>query len=383
MKYIKFITFLLISAFIFSCEKEEDPFKENFDLGVNILLTTSEISKFDVSHGVDLKIISHPDVSVSKINVESGDSKADATLDDNTASFNSSIFGDLEGKESIDFTIDATLSNGKPYRKTFEVSIGNVLGISKALNELTYNSSIEDTLAFKTTTNSATINSVTLDWKKNNAGTYAATNPTGEALNVEGDEIYFINVDNTTYDYDLNIKDTLYYRFIATSGTLKDTLEVMMPVKSQVFEAYKTSSVYSDVLKNKLNLSTGSYYADNDSEGKGEIVFKAATSGFEKEGSTEIDFVKVGDLTSELEHVNTTTKFYMEKDLLAIMRVYDAGTKITSVDNPIKDDLYVYKITRDAKITYGIIKIGSITTVTVDTKTSITIDLEFGGGEVK
>lgn len=383
MKYIKFITFLLISAFIFSCEKEEDPFKENFDLGVNILLTTSEISKFDVSHGVDLKIISHPDVSVSKINVESGDSKADATLADNTASFNSSIFGDLEGKESIDFTIDATLSNGKPYRKTFEVSIGNVLGISKALNELTYNSSIEDTLAFKTTTNSATINSVTLDWKKNNAGTYAATNPTGEALNVEGDEIYFINVDNTTYDYDLNIKDTLYYRFIATSGTLKDTLEVMMPVKSQVFEAYKTSSVYSDVLKNKLNLSTGSYYADNDSEGKGEIVFKAATSGFEKEGSTEIDFVKVGDLTSELEHVNTTTKFYMEKDLLAIMRVYDAGTKITSVDNPIKDDLYVYKITRDAKITYGIIKIGSITTVTVDTKTSITIDLEFGDGEVK
>lgn len=383
MKYIKFITFLLISAFIFSCEKEEDPFKENFDLGVNILLTTSEISKFDVSHGVDLKIISHPDVSVSKINVESGDSKADATLDDNTASFNSSIFGDLEGKESIDFTIDATLSNGKPYRKTFEVSIGNVLGISKALNELTYNSSIEDTLAFKTTTNSATINSVTLDWKKNNAGTYAATNPTGEALNVEGDEIYFINVDNTTYDYDLNIKDTLYYRFIATSGTLKDTLEVMMPVKSQVFEAYKTSSVYSDVLKNKLNLSTGSYYADNDIEGKGEIVFKAATSGFEKEGSTEIDFVKVGDLTSELEHVNTTTKFYMEKDLLAIMRVYDAGTKITSVDNPIKDDLYVYKITRDAKITYGIIKIGSITTVTVDTKTSITIDLEFGDGEVK
>ena len=383
MKYIKFITFLLISAFIFSCEKEEDPFKENFDLGVNILLTTSEISKFDVSHGVDLKIISHPDVSVSKINVESGDSKADATLADNTASFNSSIFGDLEGKESIDFTIDATLSNGKPYRKTFGVSIGNVLGISKALNELTYNSSIEDTLAFKTTTNSATINSVTLDWKKNNAGTYAATNPTGEALNVEGDEIYFINVDNTTYDYDLNIKDTLYYRFIATSGTLKDTLEVMMPVKSQVFEAYKTSSVYSDVLKNKLNLSTGSYYADNDSEGKGEIVFKAATSGFEKEGSTEIDFVKVGDLTSELEHVNTTTKFYMEKDLLAIMRVYDAGTKITSVDNPIKDDLYVYKITRDAKITYGIIKIGSITTVTVDTKTSITIDLEFGDGEVK
>ena len=59
------------------------------------------------------------------------------------------------------------------------------------------------------------------------------------------------------------------------------------------------------------------------------------------------------------------------------------GLIAPQVDNPIKDDLYVYKITRDAKITYGIIKIGSITTVTVDTKTSITIDLEFGEGEVK
>lgn len=383
MNHIKFITILLLTAFIFSCEKEDDPFIENFDLGVNILLTTSEISKFDISHGVDLKIISLPDVSVSKIEVESGESKADATLADDKASFNSSVLGDLEGKESVDFTIDATLSNGKPYKKAFKVSIGSVLGISKALDALTYNSSIEDTLAFKTTTNSATINTVTLDWKKNKAGIYATTNPTGEALNVDGDEIYFINVDNTTYGYDLNIKDTLYYRLIATSGTLKDTLEVMLPVRSQVFGAYKTSSVYSDILKNKLNLSTGSYYADSDTEGKGEIVFKAATSGFEKEGSTAIDFVKVGDLSSELEHVNTSDKLYVEKDLLAIMRIYDAGTKTTSVDNPIKDDLYVYKITREDKTTYGLIKIGSIETVTVDTETSITISLEFGEGEVK
>ena len=382
MKYIKFITFLFLTAFIFSCEKEEDPFQEKFDLGVNILLTTSKISKFDVGHNIDLKIINHSDVSISKIEVESGGNKADASLTNNKASFNSSLLGKLEGKESVEFTINATLSNGKPYKKAFKVSILGVLGIKKGLNALTYNSSVADTLAFETNTKSAKVNSVILEWKKNKAGTYAITSPTGAALKVKGDEIRFVNVDNTTYSYGLEIKDTLYYRFVATSGTLKDTLELTLPVNSQTFGEYKSSSVYSDMTKNKLNLSTTTHYLDSDPKGKGEIVFKTPL-GFEKEGMTAIDFVKVGALSSELNHVNTSEKFYKEKDLLAIKRVYDAGTKTTSVDNPAKDDLYVYKITRDKKTTYGLIKIGSVEKVTIDNETSTTIDIEFGEGEIK
>jgi len=383
MKYIKIITFFSLFTCIVSCEKEDYFYENRTDLGANLILTTSKISKFDVNHNIDLKILSHPDISVSKIEIESGGNNADATVSENKASFNSSLFGSLEGKESVSFTTNATLSNGKLYKKTFKVSVTSVLGIKKALSTITYNSSEADTLAFKTTTNSATVNTVTLDWKKNKAGTYAATSPTGAALKVEGDDIRFVNVDNTTYGYGLKIKDTLYYRFIATSGTLKDTLEVKLPVNSQVFGAYASSSVYSDIFKNKLNLSTAEYYADNDADGKGEIVFKVATSGFEKEGTTAIDFVKVGDLSSEEDHVNTAEKFYAEKDLLAIKRVYDAGTKTTSVDNPVKDDLYVYKITRDSKTTHGLIKIGSVETVTVDTETSTTINIEFGEGEVK
>lgn len=308
--------------------------------------------------------------------------KVDATLASDKASFNSSLLGSLEGKKSVSFTIDATLSNGKPYKKTFSVSITNVLGLSKELDAITYTSSIADTLAFKTTTNSATVDAVILDWKKNKAGTYATTNPTGSALKVMGDDIVFVNVDNTTYNYNLNIKDTLYYRFIATSGTLKDTLEVALPVNSQAFKGYTSTSVYSDINKNKLNLSTGKHYTDTDTDGKGEIVFKA-TSGFEKEGTTAIDFVKVGDLSSEEAHVNTNEKFYKEKDLLAIKRVYDAGTKSTSVDSPVKDDLYVYMITRDAKTTYGLIKIGDIEMTTLNSVTSTIINIEFGEGEIK
>ena len=383
MKYIKIITFFSLFTCIVSCEKEDYFYENRTDLGANLILTTSKISKFDVNHNIDLKILSHPDISVSKIEIESGGNNADATVSENKASFNSSLFGSLEGKESVSFTTNATLSNGKLYKKTFKVSVTSVLGIKKALSTITYNSSEADTLAFKTTTNSATVNTVTLDWKKNKAGTYAATSPTGAALKVEGDDIRFVNVDNTTYGYGLKIKDTLYYRFIATSGTLKDTLEVKLPVNSQVFGAYASSSVYSDIFKNKLNLSTAEYYADNDADGKGEIVFKVATSGFEKEGTTAIDFVKVGDLSSEEDHVNTAEKFYAEKDLLAIKRVYDAGTKTTSVDNPVKDDLYVYKITRDSKTTHGLIKIGSVETVTVDTETSTTINIECRQGEVQ
>ena len=82
-------------------------------------------------------------------------------------------------------------------------------------------------------------------------------------------------------------------------------------------------------------------------------------------------------------HVNTSEKFYKEKDLLAIKRVYDAGIKTTSVDNPAKDDLYVYKITRDAKTTYGLIKIGDVEMVTVNLVTSTTINIEYGEDDVK
>lgn len=383
MKYLKIITLLSLIAFIFSCKKEEDPFQERFDLGVNMLLTTSKISKFDVNHNIDLKILSHPNVSVSNIEVESGGRKADATLDKNKASFNSSLLGSLEGKKTVKFTVDATLSNGKPYKKTFTVSILSVLGIKKTLDAITYNSSIADTLAFKTTTNSAKVNTVMLDWKKNKAGKYAVTSPTGTDLKVETDDITFINVDSTTYDYGLKIKDTLYYRFIATSGTLKDTLEVKLPVNSQVFASYKSTNIYSDKGKNKLNLSTAKHYSDDDTDGKGEIVFKDSTSGFEKVESKAIDFVKVGDLSSEEDHVNTAEKFYKEKDLLAIKRVYDDGAKSVSVDTPVKDDLYIYKITRGSKTTHGIIKIISVEEVIINSKTSTTIKIEIGEGEVK
>lgn len=381
MKYLKTITLLFLLTFIFSCEKE-DPFKENFDLGVNILLSTSEISKFDTSHNIDLKILSHPDVSVSKIEVESNDNTVDATLTEDKASFNSSLLGSLEGKKNVSFSIDATLSNERPYKKSFSVSIASVLGVSKELDAITYASSIADTLTFKTTTSTATVDNVTLDWKKNKAGTYAATNPTGIALKVEGDDIVFVNVDNTTYSYGLEIKDTLYYRFIATSGILKDTLEVKLPVISQTFAGYNSSGIFSDTLRNKLNLNTGTHYPDTDNDGNGEIIFKAP-SGFEKEGSTAIDFVKVGDLSSELTHVNTSEKFFTEKDLLAIKRVYDTGTKTTSVDTPMKDDLYVYKITRETTIIYGLIKIGSVETIFADGETSVTINIEYGEDEIK
>ena len=382
MKYIKIITIFTLFACIVSCEKEDPLYENRYDLGANLILKTTKISKFDTNHTIEVEMLTHPNVSISKIEVESGGSKADATLSGNKASFNSSLLGSLEGKESVSFTTNATLSNGKPYKKTFKVTIESVLELEKALDAITYSSSVADTLAFKTTT-SATVNTVTLDWKKNKAGTYAATSPTGATLNPKGDEVIFVNVDNTTYGYGLKIKDTLYYRFIATSGTLKDTLEVKLPVNSQVFGAYTSSSVYSDKLKNKLNLSTTTHYADNDADGKGEIVFKDATSGFEKEGTTAIDFVKVGDLSSEEDHVNTAEKFYTEKDLLAIKRVYDAGTKTTSVDNPVKDDLYVYKITRDSKTTHGLIKIGDVEMVTVNSVTSTTINVEYGEDEIK
>lgn len=149
--------------------------------------------------------------------------------------------------------------------------------------------------------------------------------------------------------------------------------------------------MYSDLEKNKLNLETGKTYADTDPKEKGEIKFMTP-SGFEKSGVVSIDFVKVGDLSTEAKYLNTKEKFFSEKDLLAIKKIYDAGTKITKVNSPAVNDLYVYKIDRiiedenkNKKTVnyYGLIKIVNLKSVEANGTTTHSIGIESGEGVLK
>lgn len=303
----KIFIFICFITLIISCEKQ-DNLAEVSNIAATTLLKTTSLSKFDTNDNIKLEFNTANEISVTKSQIDFKGNKADVTISKDTNEkqsgiFNSSIFGDLESvanskKNHINFKLISTLSNGEKMNQLFKIEISkHVLSIIKkqSISNLNYMNKTPDTLSFKTETNSAVISSVALNWKKNKSGTYASTTPTGKALNVKGDSIVFKNLNETTYGYGLKVKDTLYYQFIAASGTLKDTLEISIPINSQNFEKYATLNLYSDLEKNKLNLETGKTYADTDPKEKGEIKFMTP-SGFEKSGVVSIDFVKVGDL---------------------------------------------------------------------------------------
>jgi len=389
MKKLK-IFFILPICVLMSCSEDEGEISYA-DLGANIILNTSSLSNLDENHTMEFSILTADNVTVTDMLVTKGASTANAAISNETATFNSSLLGTLIGneKDGIDINVVSTLSNGNPYSKDFNVKITKALSLEKGLDAIIYNTAVEDTLIFEASTKSAIIDNISLEWKNGKEGTYAPTTPLGSALNVDGDEIIFTNFTDASYGYNLKVKDTLYYRFIATSGTLTDSLETYMPIISQTFETSNKVVLSSDLSKNKLSLDTATSYTDSNTD-SAEIKFKSP-SGFEKEGTTAIDFVKVGDLSGESDDYNTVDKLYAEKDLLIAKRLYDAGTKETGFDSTAKGDLYVYKITRlvqeegepDINVTeYGMIKIGDITTTNGGT-TLTEIAIEFGEAQVK
>jgi len=389
MKKIK-ILFILPICVLFSCNENENEIT-NYDLGANILLNTGSLSNFDVNHTMEFSIITADDVAVTGMQVTREANSAEASISGEIATFNSSLLGTLIGKEKdgIDINAIATLSNGSPYSKGFNVKITKVLSLDEGLDAIIYNSSAKKTLTFSASTKSAVIDNISLEWKKGKKGSYAPTVPLGTDLNVDGDEITFVNFTDATYGYNLAVKDTLYYRFIAKSGSLTDTLETSIPIVSHTFKSSNAVVLSSDLSKNKLDLNTATSYTDSDTE-FGEIKFQSP-SGFEREGDTNIDFVKVGDLSTESEYYNTVDKLFLEKDLLVAQRLYDAGNKETGFTSTTNGDLYIYKITRtitvvgadDTEVTeYGMIKIGDIVT-TNGSSTLTDVSIEYGEAEIK
>jgi len=379
MKKLK-IFFILPICVLISCNEDEGEI-DYADLGANIVLNTSSISNLDENHTMEFSIITADDVIVTDMVVTKEANTVNANVSAETATFNSSLLGTLTGNEEdgIDINVVSTLSNGNPYSKDFNIAITKALSLEKGLDAIIYDTAVEDTLIFEASTKSAVIDNISLEWKKGKEGTYAPTTPLGSPLNVNGDEIIFANFTDASYGYNLAVKDTLYYRFIATSGTLTDSLETYMPIVSQTFENSNKVTLSSDLTKNKLNLGTATFYTDSNTD-DGEIKFKSPT-GFEKEGTTDINFVKVGDLSGESEYYNTIDKLFAEKDLLIAQRLYDAGTKETEVTDAANGDLYIYKITRDVT-EYGMIKIGDV--VSTNGGTSLTeINIEFGEAEIK
>jgi hypothetical protein len=224
----------------------------------------------------------------------------------------------------------------------------------------------ESILSYSTFTHSATIDDVTLFWKKNEDGTYAESDL---VLDVAGDEINLGDIDYDAFDAEVN--DTLYYKFVANSGDLSQEIVAKIAILPQSFGAATDATLSAAAGMNEYNLASGEYAVD------GEMSF-VDPSGFGL-----VDFVKATvpmDMTAE-EYFNNTDLFEAEAE-------YDAGVKLTSIVTVSDEDVYIYKVTRTITdeddvesdvVYYGIIKIGD--TVVVN-GTENSFDFQYAEGTI-
>jgi hypothetical protein len=393
MKYykIKEILFVLIAVFFVSCQDDDDntTFDPIVTSGTDLTLTTLSLTNLDEDHSMRIRVETDEINTVEKIEIfpEDGDTASgQATITEGEAIFSSSLLGSLKDKSATYIRTLATLKDGTTVEKQQStIAIDKSIYLTTEISAIKYedsNDTANDTLIFETATESAVIDAISLEWKKGMNGTYVAANPLGRAFDITGDTIPFVNLDINTYTYGLQIKDTLYLKFAATSGSIEDVIETSIPViANQTLATTSSAIIYSDLTQNKLNLETAEVYADDDAEGMGEIKYKSPL-GIEIEGTTALEFVKITDLSSEREYLDSTEEFFAEKDLLKIKEYFDAGTAVTEITTAAKDDLYVYKVTRTVEaediVKYGILLVGDISTTTVNGEMTSEINIEYG-----
>ncbi len=407
-----YIFVITIIAFI-SCEDNE--VIGTSDNGVDISLVKSSISRLDENVDMELSIKAQGSLTVKSLKATDAKdtikatTSQDLTIADNKATFNSSIFGSLTTKKDDIVTIDATLSNGELYKKEYTVSFENPISITSSLSNIKYKSSLKDSLKFKTSTHSAKIESLVLQWKKGKKGTYQ-DDANFSSLNIEKDTIYFQNFDNTTNGYGLGIKDTLYYRLIAKSGELADSLEISIPIITQPYSTSGEGEIGTATKINKFNLNTGSSLPDfstvaeikMDDKGavtKDEYSVTTVSGGITtKEEVTDISFVEIADISSSsLSYVYTTKEKLLEaNDALVSKELFEANTSKASITLVSVGQLFGYKVTRKKTVTedkkedkvtttikYGLILVTSVDVETNSAGSTTLFGFSYGEGEVK
>ena len=359
-KHFKSISLCILIAVGFSSCETDDNSLDPTNLGGYAHLTTRTISVFDTNANLNLNLLTNEGVTVEAVEIlQDGEVIANAAVSGETASFNSSALGEFVFMDDDDVAhatgsfplfISSSLSNGNTAGDPATIRVVDAISFDDELGSVKFMDPTTTILSYTTFTHSATIDNVTLFWKKNEAGTYAESDV---VLDVEGDEIDLGEID---YDaFDAKVNDTLYYKFVATSGTLSQEIVAEIAILPQSFGAATDATLSSAAGMDEYNLGSGEYATAGET---GEMSFKDP-SGFD----LAIDFVKV-----TVPQGMTAEEYFNDTDLMEAEVAYNAGTKLTSVDNVSNGDVYIYKITRTITdeddeeedfVFYGIIKIGN------------------------
>jgi len=364
--YFKHICFCFLAIGLYSCDEDDDL---DFEAaGANVALVDNSISLFDQNEDLTIELTSFDnEIQSVEIQGSEGTILTEATISsDDTATFSTSTLGELTVGESITGFIISTLSNGQVVRQPFNIEVTKALTLGDNATETTMDSLSSITLDYEVSTLSADVDDVILELKKNSDGTYTDSDVDLETENGS------VMLSETNYtDLDLEVNDTLYYRFTATSGSLSDVTSGQVAITPKAFTNSNSATLSNDLMMNQLNLGSGEVTADG-TEG-GEIRFLEPT-GFEVIEGSNIDFVQVDE------------DFFDDADVLTARAAYENGTAMESFTNLENGDTFVYRTTRDVEDEdgnsetfnfYGVFQIGNVTVVD---GTVVSFDIDYAEG---
>lgn len=234
-KHLKFLSLCLLVAIGFSsCDTDDDGTRDDaIYVGGYAYPSDRSITLFDTNANLNINLFTDAGVSVESVDIMQGGSVlTSATVSGETASFNSSVFGDIAVDDEFDLRVKTTLSNGNVVEDPFTVVVSKALELDEDNPTALSLSSLADaTLVYEISTFSATVDAASLWLKKNDAGTYADS---GADVAINGEEVA---LSDTNYDeLNLAVNDTLYYQFNVSSGTLSQSEEGMIVIVEEETE---------------------------------------------------------------------------------------------------------------------------------------------------
>ena len=255
---------VFVSAAILSCTPKEEKI-DFLNVGGNVILTDTKISRLDINNNVNLKVITKEGVTANSITIFKNGATApanpviigakigDATIATGTATFNSSGLTTYPQFASnlatstgnITLVLQSTYSDGTTVTNPYTIAVARginwrVLNADGAVVDRTASTDLAATanyldstpginlLKYKTYTKypaTTVISSVNLEWKKNTTGTYA---PVAGTLPTTSGTIDLGNIPYTSYG--LAVGDVLYYRLSVVSGTHTDIITAKVTI---------------------------------------------------------------------------------------------------------------------------------------------------------
>ncbi len=379
--YFKHISFCLFLALGFtSCEPDDNGYREDpTDIGGYANLTNRSISRFDQNSELSIEYFTAEGVTVETVEIlQGGEVAGTGTVSGESATFNSSLLGNFVFTDddgvvsetgSYPIRIRTTYSNGNVSEDPFTVRVGKAVSLDSDNPTTTTIDSLSNVnLSYEVSTFSAGVDEVSLMLKKNADGTYIES---GADLSTEEEGTVVLS--ETDYEeLDLQVNDTLFYKFTATSGSLTDEVISTVVITPKAFTNSNSVTLSDDTSMNQLDLETGELF-DNGSE-DGEIRF-LEPNGFEVINDADIEFVVVDD-----------EDFFADADVLSAAAKFALGTPVTSITGLENGDVLVYRVTRDVEdedgnvetlTYYGVMKIGNVTVVNGD---AVSFEIDYAEG---